>query len=223
MYYLNSRFYDPEIGRFVNADTVELVLASQATLTDKNLYSYCNNNPVNGVDSKGYFAVSALMTKVAIDVSINILTSIAVDVITGEKIEIKDLMVGALVTAATSLSWIDDISVAVMSGLMTAREVSKKYTWGTSLIAGGVTAFMTYAGFNSTALKAVAGEDFATVLSVSVVSEVADTFVAGITDVVVGETGTRRPTRLVIKELIRKDENAGKATYVKDGKSCVLV
>ena len=53
MYYLNNRFYDQEIGRFINADTVDLVLESQTTLTDKNLYAYCDNNPVMRRDQSG--------------------------------------------------------------------------------------------------------------------------------------------------------------------------
>lgn len=53
LYYLNSRFCDQEIGRFINADTVDLVLASQTTLTDKNLYAYCDNNPVVRRDESG--------------------------------------------------------------------------------------------------------------------------------------------------------------------------
>ena len=53
LYYLNSRFYDPAIGRFINGDTIELVLASQCTLSDKNLYAYCDNNPVMRRDESG--------------------------------------------------------------------------------------------------------------------------------------------------------------------------
>ena len=52
-YYVSSRYYDPEIVRFISADTVDLVLASQMTLTDKNLYAYCDNNPIVRVDSTG--------------------------------------------------------------------------------------------------------------------------------------------------------------------------
>ena len=53
LYYLNTRFYDPAIGRFINADTIELVLVSQSTLSDKNLYAYCDNNPVMRRDESG--------------------------------------------------------------------------------------------------------------------------------------------------------------------------
>ena len=51
-YYLNSRYYDPEVCRFVNADDVE-VIKVEDDLSDKNLYSYCDNNPVTRYDESG--------------------------------------------------------------------------------------------------------------------------------------------------------------------------
>ena len=39
MYYLKSRYYQPEICRFISADTIE-VLDCQGDLNDKNLYAY---------------------------------------------------------------------------------------------------------------------------------------------------------------------------------------
>ena len=52
-YYLQSRYYDPVTHRFINADDINLILSSPATLTDKNLYAYCDNNPVTREDSNG--------------------------------------------------------------------------------------------------------------------------------------------------------------------------
>ena len=49
-YYLNSRYYDPGTGRFVNADG--FVQTGQGIL-DKNMFAYCGNNPVNRTDSNG--------------------------------------------------------------------------------------------------------------------------------------------------------------------------
>ncbi len=48
-YQLSSRFYDPEVGRFINMD-------SQINLgiIESNLYAYCNNNPVNMTDPSGH-------------------------------------------------------------------------------------------------------------------------------------------------------------------------
>ena len=47
-YYLQSRYYDPAIGRFINADG-----QINPGLLGKNLFAYCENNPVNNVDYYG--------------------------------------------------------------------------------------------------------------------------------------------------------------------------
>lgn len=54
-YYLNSRYYDPAIGRFITADKLTTVKATAFNVTDKNLYSYCDNNPVTRTDDGGMF------------------------------------------------------------------------------------------------------------------------------------------------------------------------
>ena len=55
-YYVSSRYYDPEIGRFISADTTD-VLGVQDNFDDLNLYAYCNNNPVNYTDPDGTLAI----------------------------------------------------------------------------------------------------------------------------------------------------------------------
>ena len=50
LYYLQSRYYNPEIGRFVNADA--LVSTGQGLLGN-NMFAYCLNNPVNRIDVTG--------------------------------------------------------------------------------------------------------------------------------------------------------------------------
>ena len=49
-YYLNSRYYDPEVGRFINADGQ---LTTGSDLSGMNLFAYCGNDPVNRTDSTG--------------------------------------------------------------------------------------------------------------------------------------------------------------------------
>ena len=58
MYYLQSRFYDPVIGRFINADATWVLGVEQGSLLQYNLFAYCLNNPVNFVDPDGYFVIS---------------------------------------------------------------------------------------------------------------------------------------------------------------------
>ena len=53
LYYLNLRYYDPEIGRFINADDVSVLDLTNVAINGLNLYAYCLNNPVNEVDENG--------------------------------------------------------------------------------------------------------------------------------------------------------------------------
>lgn len=52
MYYLQSRYYDPTVGRFVNADGC-LAWDIDKSIFTSNLYLYCNNDPVNQTDETG--------------------------------------------------------------------------------------------------------------------------------------------------------------------------
>lgn len=51
LYYLQTRYYDPELGRFISADSIEYL--DPETLGGLNLYAYCGNNPVMGIDPNG--------------------------------------------------------------------------------------------------------------------------------------------------------------------------
>lgn len=54
LYYLTSRYYNPVWGRFINADTADVLGASPDKANwDKNLFAYCDNNPVNRQDNGG--------------------------------------------------------------------------------------------------------------------------------------------------------------------------
>ena len=54
LYYLQSRYYNPGWGRFINADDMSVLRVSPSKANwDKNLFAYCDNNPVNRVDSVG--------------------------------------------------------------------------------------------------------------------------------------------------------------------------
>ena len=53
LYYLNTRYYCAEIGRFINSDNENLPTASTSVFTDKNMFAYCDNNPLVRVDNEG--------------------------------------------------------------------------------------------------------------------------------------------------------------------------
>ena len=51
LYYLNSRYYDPAIGRFINADDISYIQPTE--INGLNLFAYCGNNPVMYSDNEG--------------------------------------------------------------------------------------------------------------------------------------------------------------------------
>ena len=53
LYYLQSRYYNPEWGRFANTDDTSIMLTKTDDAFSANMYLYCNNNPVNKVDYSG--------------------------------------------------------------------------------------------------------------------------------------------------------------------------
>ena len=56
-YYLQSRYYDPAVGRFINADSYA---STGQSMIGHNMYAYCNNNPFCNVDASGTFFFTAL-------------------------------------------------------------------------------------------------------------------------------------------------------------------
>ena len=56
LYFLQTRYYDPEIGRFITIDDISYLAPD--TINGLNLYAYCNNNPVMNVDPEGNSSVS---------------------------------------------------------------------------------------------------------------------------------------------------------------------
>ena len=57
MYYLQTRYYDPSVGRFVNGDNPVLESAA-GIIRECNIYMYCNNCPIMGSDSYGLLYIS---------------------------------------------------------------------------------------------------------------------------------------------------------------------
>ena len=50
LYYLQSRYYDADVGRFINSDDPLIPSIS----TERNMFSYCKNDIVNSADDNGY-------------------------------------------------------------------------------------------------------------------------------------------------------------------------
>ena len=79
MYYLQSRYYNPEIGRILNTDDPECVAIGTNALAC-NLYTYCYNDSVNGTDHGGQL-VAKIIEKIFVGILVGFLKQAAIDII----------------------------------------------------------------------------------------------------------------------------------------------
>jgi RHS repeat-associated protein len=77
-YYLQSRYYDPALGRFLNADSYA---STGQGFLGYNMFAYCENNPVNGEDPRGEF----ILTAIVIGIGIGLASQYVSDVIDNHK------------------------------------------------------------------------------------------------------------------------------------------
>ncbi len=53
-YYLITRYYDPQVGRFINSD---IHISTGQGILGNNMFAYCLNDPINSIDSLGAFSL----------------------------------------------------------------------------------------------------------------------------------------------------------------------
>lgn len=78
LYYLQSRYYNPETGRFINADG-ELADIGES-VKGYNLFAYCQNNPVTMSDSEGNWPKWAkkIVAAAAIVIAVTVVAAVVV-------------------------------------------------------------------------------------------------------------------------------------------------
>ena len=100
LYYLNSRYYDAELGRFINADSLDNL--DKENFNGLNLFAYCLNNPINLTDSKGTSWWSDLWDRIKRNW----------DVIVGTIVSI------VLVTAGVAITVLSEGTLAALGGTL---------------------------------------------------------------------------------------------------------
>ena len=80
MYYLQSRYYDPGVGRFINSDTSDSLQEINNVL-ENNLFTYCQNKPVRESDYTGSLLTS-IIKKILVGVFKGFISQLGSDFIT---------------------------------------------------------------------------------------------------------------------------------------------
>ncbi len=121
-YYLQSRYYDPEICRFISADNLELVPELSGTAGQLNLYAYCNNNPVMYSDPTGEIAITtAILIGMGIGAAIGLGVGLGLGLSNGARgLELAGYIVGG-------------IASGIIAGGIIAASI---FTGGTAISAG---------------------------------------------------------------------------------------
>ena len=145
LYYLNSRYYDPQLGRFINADDISTLDVTQVTLNGLNLYTYCLNNPVNETDENGNLpkwlkwligGLIVVVSIITIAVTGGAATALWGSIAVGAA---KGALIGAGIGLATG----------TINGLITGNwsGLADSFMWGaiSGLFSGGISAGFGYA------------------------------------------------------------------------------
>ena len=117
-YYLQSRYYDPEVGRFINADDITYV--DPSSLASCNVYGYCGNNPVMYVDPTGeaffVFLIAALVG-FAVSTAVSAVTQAAFN---GGQVNWGTALIDGLFGAISGALWMVPGLGAMATGLINA-------------------------------------------------------------------------------------------------------
>ena len=152
-YYLASRYYDPVICRFINADTADTIMGGNDNLLGYNLFTYCFNNPVNMTDENGEWPEWA--KKVAIGVAV-IAACAVITVATGGA---GAGVAGYIAAGALNCSVVSAVSgAAIGAGTSAVSHRISTGSWkgaGQAALDGGASGFM--AGAISGAITGAAG------------------------------------------------------------------
>ena len=144
LYYLQSRYYDPALGRFISADGISYL--DPESIIGFNLYAYCDNNPVMNVDPNGTWDWSRFGRGVAVVAAAALAIGITVATFgTGS-------VVGGIIIAGTIGAAGSVFSQTVIEG-KTFAEVE----WANVAINGAVGALSAIPGVNLLGAAAISG------------------------------------------------------------------
>ena len=149
LYYLNSRYYDPSIGRFINADDISYIQPTD--INGLNLFAYCGNNPVMYVDPTGQFPLLALILGLVAIAGLgltiggvasdnNALTAAGLTMVAVPALIYGGMAIAAGISGATLTGIIGGVTVAagVGSGVFASAEYQQAFTGDNWMLDAGM-------------------------------------------------------------------------------------
>lgn len=144
LYYLQSRYYNPAMGRFITADNYPTTAQG---FVGNNMFAYCGNNPILREDTSGTFWLSAVVGAV-----VNVTTTYIAAKVTGQDYTWKDAGVAALSGAANAIPVVGPLLSGAITGVYTGMMASQNGAdLGESIFCGAVAAICTTASISNLA------------------------------------------------------------------------
>ena len=138
-YYLNARYYDPALGRFISPDTTDVLTVASMELTDKNLYAYCDNNPVMREDKGGQFwnIIVGAVIGGGLELAGQLLSGKSLSEVNWAKVGVSAVSGG--LTAAVGpvagciVSGATDVAMDALDGnIHSVADAAESFVWGTA-------------------------------------------------------------------------------------------
>ena len=129
LYYISSRYYSAENLRFLSTDKLEIIAGTVEQLENKNLYIYCNNNPVVKFDYNGEFGFfTGLVVGALVGMVGQYIGDVATNIISGQS---------GLEALKPSSSLVEYGAAAISGALATTGITTKISTIANGAIAAG--------------------------------------------------------------------------------------
>ena len=126
LYYCRSRYYDPAIRRFISADDTQVLRDNLDMLGEKNLYTYCDDNPITRVDGDGQ--CWDIVVGAVIGAAMNVLAGGIAAAVTGQEYTVTDMIVAGFAGAvAGGLGSIEKPAVLKIIGAIGGGVISAVY------------------------------------------------------------------------------------------------
>ena len=142
LYYLQTRYYDPEVVRFISRDSIEY--ADPEIICGLNLYAYCGNNPVMNVDPSGTFFLISFLIAIGVGMLVGGVVGGVSAVVKGDSFwsgALSGALIGGVLGAATILGGAIMLAIAgkTVTGFVVATTLAGKAALLAATVAGTAT------------------------------------------------------------------------------------